>query len=241
MKTYQYIIHFFKQFFWITPFICFLLGYQILNFAYKSHNIDTPHLVGKSLQQALTELSSYTLNVRLLNEKEDIHIPVGTVISQIPLPNQKIKPHQTVLLTTSKHPQQEAAPQFIGQEEDTAEDFLKKNKIRYKKFFLKSLGQEKICISQLPTAGKELSKDGMIIYFSHDTSQMVLFPNLQNQSVQEVKNFLNQYQLIPTVFHTTTQSNKHVCKHCVIKEQKPLPGSFINLQEPFSIQLKVGT
>lgn len=240
MKVYNYIISFFKHFFWILPFICFLLGYQILNFTYRSHNIDTPHLVGKNIQQALIELSAHTLNVRLLNEKEDIHIPVGTVLSQIPLPNQKIKPHQTVLLTTSKHPQQSTTENFIGKQKEEIESFLKQKKIRYKKFFIESLAQEKSCITQFPTAGKALSKDGMILYFSRDTSQMVLFPSFEKQRVEDVKIFLKQYGLTPTIFHTSGHSSKHTCKECVIKEQKPLAGSFVNLKDPFSIQLKVG-
>lgn len=240
MISYKTIFSFFRQFFWTTPFICFLLGYYLLNFFYKSHNIAMPHLVGKQIQQALIELSSHTLNSRILAEKEDPHVPVGTILSQIPLPTQKVKPHQTVLLTTAKHPQQQSALDFKGKQETDIETFLKNHKIRYKKFFIESLTPEKNCITHIPAPGKQLSKDGMILYFSHDTSHMVLFPSFEKQPVEDVKIFLKQYGLTPTIFHTSSHSDKHTCKECTVKEQKPLAGSFVNLKDPFSIQLKVG-
>lgn len=217
------------------------MGYQFLNFMYKSHNIITPHLIGRNIEEALTELSSYTLNTRILSQKEDIHVPAGTVLSQIPLPSQHIKPHQTVFLTTAKHPEQKRALNFKNKLLHEVEPFLQRERIRYKKFFIESVGKNNSCIAQIPEAENPISKDGMIFYFSDETSQKVLFPSFEKQSVEDVKEFLNNYGLTPHIFHTSTQSHNHTCRRCTVKEQKPLPGSFVNLKEPFNIQLKVGT
>lgn len=233
------ITSFLKEFFWITPFLCFLGGYQILNFFFRTHTIQTPCLIGKTVQQSLEILTHSQLNTRLIKEKEDPDLPEGMVLDQTPKPGQHIKPHQTIFLVASKHPAQKSTPQITGLFENEIKQLLKKERIRFKLFGLEVPHPEGLCIAQIPEPGAPLPPEGVISYYSQSNQTLTLFPQLEGLSLQEVLTFLENNGIKPQVFHSTSISNKHNCTYCTVKEQKPLPGSFVNLKEPFSVQLKV--
>ena len=81
----------------------------------------------------------------------------------------------------------------------------------------------------------------MILYFSKDIGKITLFPDLEHSSVQEVKDFLKNYEITPQVFHTKPVDEQHDCSQCFIVEQKPLTGSFVDLKNSLSVQLKVSS
>src|SRR5476649_323079 len=101
-----------KKFLWTLPFICFIAGYLFLTKLYPAKEIETPTVVGKTLQEACTILSHHTLNSRLIALKEDPLLPDSTIISQTPQAGQKIKPNQAVFIVASMQPQKNSAPQY---------------------------------------------------------------------------------------------------------------------------------
>ncbi len=232
------LTEFVKEFYWTVPFLLFLAGYQTFNLFYKTHVIQTPHLVGKTVQESLAVLAQSKMNVRLITQKEDPDLPEGTVLTQIPAPGQKIKPHQTVFIVASKHPETMNTPQLRGKFHDEVVNYLKSEKIRHKTFFIETSRPEGLCLAQIPQAGQPLENDGITLYFATDRNASVLFPDLKGVTVQEAQEFLAQYNITPSVFHLRAHSDNHDCSDCVIKEQKPLAGSFVNLKKPFSVQLK---
>lgn len=235
----QTVSHFLKDFYWTLPFITFLAGYQVFNLFYKTHVIETPHLVGKQIHEAMALLSHSKMNARLIMQKEDADLPEGTILSQIPSPGQSIKPHQTLFLVASKQPLKKATPVLCNRFYNDIIPFLKEHKIRHKAFFIETNHPEGLCIGQIPEAGKPLEKGGVTLYFAIDSNAQALFPDLHGVAVTHVKEFLQQYGITPTLFHINTISEHHQCTHCTVKEQKPLAGSFINSKKPFSVQLKV--
>jgi beta-lactam-binding protein with PASTA domain len=91
-----------QKIFWVVPFIFFLLGYYSLHILYKPKTLAMPHLVDKSVLEALKLLGPEKINIRLINQKEDVHKPDGTILEQMPTAGQMIKPHQTVFLVISQ-------------------------------------------------------------------------------------------------------------------------------------------
>jgi serine/threonine-protein kinase len=228
-----------KEFFWTLPFIFFIVGYQAINLFYKTHSIQTPCLIGKTLQQSLEILADSQLNTRLIKEKEDTDIEEGIVLNQNPAPGQNIKPHQTIFLVASKHPTQKATPQIQGLFYDDIIRSLKEQKIRFKSFFLESNHPEGLCIGQIPEPGQKLAPEGLILYFATTQKTATLFPSFEGLYLEQVASFLESNGIKPKVFHTRTPSKNHDCSYCIVKEQKPLPGSFVNLKNSVSVQLKV--
>jgi len=198
-----------------------------------------PQLIGKSLQEGLTELATAQLNVRLLPTKEDLDSKEGTIISHVPAAGQKVKTHQTVYVVTTSHPAQQSTPSLYGLSLETINQLLHNKKIRYKSFFVASIQQEGLCVGQIPAPKEPLLESGMIIYCSSKNTDHVIFPHLEGISAEEVVLFLKKYRISPRIFHIHAHNENKGCAHCFIKEQRPLPGTLINLHKPFSVQLKV--
>ena len=235
----QTVLSSLKEFYWTIPFLLFLAGYQSFNLFYKTHIIKTPHLVGKTIQESLAILAQSKLNTRLITQKEDPDLQEGTVLSQIPAAGQTIKPHQTIFLVASKHPVGQTTPKVRGLFHNEIVVMLKEKKVRHKAFFLEVPHPEGLCISQIPQEGEPLPSDGLTLYFATDSNAHVLFPALEGLLVEDVIHFLAGYGIEPQIFHLNNPGQKHTCSHCTVKEQKPLPGSFVNLKKPFLVQLKV--
>ena len=118
-------------------------------------------------------------------------------------------------------------------------EFLKEQKIRFKSFFFESHHPEGFCIAQIPKPGDELEPEGLTLYFATTQKTATLFPSFEGLPIDQVQSFLEDNGIKPQIFHTRSVSKHHNCLHCTVKEQKPLAGSFINLKQNFSVQLKV--
>ncbi len=228
-----------KDLYWITPFICFILGYQSFSYFFYRSVIQAPPIVGKTLPEAAVILSQHNLNMRMITEQEDADIPAGTIISQTPQAQSAIKPQQTIFFVLSKKPVQPHIPNVLGTTLDEYSKTLRNLKIRYRTFPVQSDKPEGTCVAQIPTAGKEIPSSGALLYVASQESDVLLFPSYKGKPVAEVKQFLEKYNIGVTVYHTYTTSAHHTCDRCIIFEQKPLAGSFVSLKEPFSVQLKV--
>lgn len=238
-KSIKYVREKSKDLWWILPFLTFYVGYWAPQFFFKTPSFETPALIGKNIHEALVILSEPQLNVRLIAQKEDPTLPEGTVISQIPAPYQQIKRYQAVFVTVSTKPVPIKTPLCQGKFEKEVTTLLTEQKIKWKSFFVQSNHPSGYCIAQNPSAYEPLYDRTMILYFSKDIGKTVIFPDLQNSSIEDVKKFLNNYGIKPEIFHTKTVNKDHKCTYCTVLEQKPIAGTFVNLKEPFSVQLKV--
>ena len=121
-----------KKFLWTLPFVCFIAGYLFLTKLYPVKEIETPVVVGKTLQEACTTLARHNLNSRLIALKEDPLLPDGTIISQTPHAGQKIKPNQAVFIVASTQPEKNSAPDYVQKPLSEFEPELTAQNIRAK-------------------------------------------------------------------------------------------------------------
>lgn len=237
--THSFFSKYFKDLYWVTPFVCFILGYQCFALFFYRSVIETPPIIGKTLSEATTILSNSNLNMRMITEQEDPDIPAGTIISQTPRAHSAIKPQQTVFFVLSKKPAQPRVPDVRGTTFDHYSKTLRDLKIRYRTFLVQSDKTEGTCLSQIPAAGNEIPTSGALLYIASSESDALLFPSCKGKSITEVKQFFDKYNIPVTIYHTHETSDYHTCDRCIVLEQKPLAGSFVSLKEPFSVQLKV--
>ena len=237
--TRSFFSKYFKDLYWVTPFVCFILGYQCFAVFFYRSVIQAPPIIGKTLPEAATILSKNNLNMRMITEQEDPDIPAGTIISQTPRAHSAIKPQQTIFFVLSKKPAQPRIPDVRGTTFDDYSKKLSDLKIRYRTFPVQSDKPEGTCLAQIPTSSNEISTSGALLYIASSAADVLLFPSCKGKSVTEVKQFFDKYNIPVNIYHTHSTSDHHTCDRCIIFEQKPLAGSFVSLKEPFSIQLKV--
>ncbi len=204
-------------------------------------SVETPSLIGKNINYAAKMLSQYNLNLRIIAEKEDADLPEGTIISQTPAKQQKVKPQQSVFCVVSYRTQTVHAPCLVNNQVKQVDELLKKEKIRNKSYCLTSKYPEGTCIAQIPSAQEPLQYQSMITYLSAGNKKTALFPSFKGESVDEVVEFLDKHSIKPSVLHTKQVDTHHNCTNCIVIDQKPLAGSLVDLSKPLPVHLQVNS
>ncbi len=228
-----------KDYLWTLPFLSFLLGYQLLSFITVTDNLTNPAIIGLPLSQAVKALSDHNLNPRIVAEKEEPDLPEGTVLQQTPAAQQKVRPNQPIFLVVSKKPKKIIAPFLLNKTKDGAESALHQLSVRAKIYELSAQTPIETCIGQSPDAEETIENKKMILYVSTGKNTLMLFPNLKGAIMHDVQNCLNNYNFTTKIFHTYPTDANHQCTTCVVVDQKPLPGSIVDVRKPVYVQLQV--
>ena len=228
-----------KQYLWTFPFLSFIFGYQFLSFITVSNNLPNPSIMGLPLAQAITILSDNNLNPRIMAEKEEPDLPEGTVLSQTPAAHQRVKPNQPIFLVVARKPKKIPAPSLLGTSVDEATLALHRVNVRPKTYELFSPAPKGTCVGQMPGAQEPVADKKMILYISAGKNPLMLFPSLKGALMSDVQTCLSSYNFTAKVFHTRPVEPDHQCSSCYVVDQKPLPGSIIDIRKPGYVQLQV--
>lgn len=231
-----------KNILWLLPFICFLSGYVAMRLFFSPPSLQTPALVGCSLEQALAKLSAADINIRIVKYKEAADIAPGTIISQSPLAKSSIKKHQTVYCVVSRSPEIQLAPQLVGKSWSEIKPLLEHRNVQAKLFHLAHHSKPETCIAQFPAPDMPLRDKNMIIYISQSMQKPVIWPSFKNKPVTEVTEFLDKHTLKATLIHTIEVDEHHHCDQCKVIDQRPVAGALVTCtseKKPL-IQLQVG-
>ena len=229
-----------KNYLWIAPFFCFILGYSLSQWLFRIDSIPTPHIVGKYVHEAIPILSQYKLSIRLINQKDEINIPEGIILSQTPQPGKPIKPYQPLFIVTTKKPQATKAPLCIGKHIDTIVSELEQQKITPRIYQLTHTYPENICFAQSPEPGECIEKNSIILYISADNTKPIIWPHFIGLPLGAVSSFLEEHNIQPYIINDTPLLNTPINTYTVI-DQRPLAGTLITLDEKnaLSVQLRI--
>jgi beta-lactam-binding protein with PASTA domain len=227
-----------KYFLWITPFFSFLIGYFFLYSFIRKKEIITPRFIGRKVQEGLLVASKCGLNVRVLREQEDVDLPAGIVIEQIPSPGQKIRPNQHIFVSVSKKPKIPKAPDVVGLKVSDITKQLSKLGVQHSSFFLSLPYPKETCIAQAPCVGSLLTKRKLTTYISEGTTKLFIVPDLCGCDFDEVKEFLENEKVAVDVFYAGKTKNKKNFAN-IVSDQKPMPGSIVDLNKPLFMQIQV--
>lgn len=231
-----------KSYKWLIPFCGFLVGYGIAHHFFFITQVEVPLVIGKTVDQVLGIVTERNLTVRLLYYREESEIPQGTILSQIPCAYQKVKPHQSLFVVVAMRPQEKGVPDMRGKSRDIIRNELAALGIEEHCYYLPlqyPMGQ---CIAQIPMPGESLSVGSLVCYLADTSTERVIWPNLVGKRVEDVKEFFRLHKIDTEVIHTTAINAQHVCSHCLVVNQRPLPGAIINLTQhtqPLLVQLQV--
>lgn len=227
-----------KSFLWIAPFIAFLLGYQLLRFVSHTETIEVPSILGMHIHDAIRILSADKLNVRILDEKIDPDVQEGIIISQAPTAGQKVKPHQSVFLVLTRKPPKLKAPSFYGLTLSQAQALAHTKGIEIHSSFVESNHPADTCFAQSFLAGQELPQKSITLYCSSGTTTNRIFPDLTGRTLEEVRFFLESQGITISITNPDAVLGG-VKATSVVKEQRPLAGSIVDIAKSLSVQLTV--
>lgn len=229
-----------NKFLWIAPFVFFLVGYSCMSILYQPKTVETPVLIGKTIQEAMRITAPKNLSIRLLDEKEDSELPAGTIISQNPVACCPIKANQSIIVVVSKKTVRKT-PNLIGKQLDNITQDLKNTDFQCRYYEVAGTQPSGTCIAQDPSPGAIATDSVVTIYLCNGQTEPYLFPDFRNKSVQTVQNFLTGTPATIDILHTHEQPDDHTCSACIVIEQRPRAGSIITLdpKRPMHVQLRV--
>ena len=223
---------------WLLPFLSFLAGYALVYKFSHRETVQAPTVVGLPLSQAVKILSKYTLNARILAEKEDNDLPEGSVITQSPLPGQKVKAHQSMFLVVTCHAEKSHAPLLSGLTLTEAQARAQENNIRLKTHYLQAQLPHNTCIAQDIAAQEELDTPTLLAYVSQGTTSLRIFPLLKQKKVSTVTQFLKNYG-IKAIIRSADGQPVTPTKNLQVIEQYPVAGTLVDIKKLPSVHITV--
>ncbi|MCK4499110.1 PASTA domain-containing protein [Candidatus Babeliales bacterium] len=228
-----------KQFFWLSPFFLFLFGYYGAQHFVRKREVAAPHVVGKSVKQALLSVSNCGLNLRFLREQVDSDLPEGTILEQVPKHGDMVRLNQHVFVTVSKCQPPIKSPLVLGFTHEVITAESKKLGIQSKMCWLESYHPKNLCFAQSPGLGQSLEKRQLLAYLSLGHCKLFTFPDLKEQSLFQVREFLEKEGVTVDVFHPDKIAADHSCDKCIVYDQKPMAGAIVDMAKRLYVQLAV--
>lgn len=231
-----------KNFLWVIPFLSFTFGYWIMHHIMHIPEITIPHLVGKHVYTVLPIVTDNNLNLRLIDQKEEIDLPEGIILNQTPAAGTIIKQNQPIFIVTTKKPPCIHAPQWIGYTIKELQNQLKPHSISTRIYYLPHIYPEQQCFAQSPHHNEPLENNKMILYISSGNNKPIIWPDFACVCLQEVLNFLEYYQIKPYIINDSQALNNRSDEYMVI-DQRPFAGTLLTLDQnqPLSVQLRVAS
>ncbi len=217
------------KYIWLVPFLSFLAGYFIMTTIYKERVLETPNLIGLSVQEALVRINTADtgLGIRLIAEKEHAELPSGTIIEQSPKPQTKIKSHQHIACIVSKAPST-AMPLLIGKKTKDIKQELDDRRMNGKIYYMVSREPIGTCIAQDPAPNTPISSAiTATLYLSKGTAEAYTLPDLTGTTSRKAQDMLASHGITTTVTHVSGDHEGPCSNTCIIVEQRPKPGTIL--------------
>jgi beta-lactam-binding protein with PASTA domain len=230
-----------KNLLWLFPFLTFAIGYIFASLFLNNPTLQAPDIIGKSMYDAIKLCSNHQLHLYILEEKIDEHMPSGTIISQRPHQGTQIKSNQALYVVATKNPPCPKTPLCIGMNQKEVQALCNTNGIKARVHFVQSNLPVESCIAQWPSQNCDLPAKKMIIYCSQPEQKLYVFPNFLHENALKAHEFLSSYEITPSYYY---QNKLCVCTpqeldSYTIVQQRPLSGTFIDLQKKISIRFEV--
>lgn len=180
----------------VTALLIVLLTIFFYNFRGTSADfIKTPELVGKTLEQADEICVEAGITVLVSNEVEKSGYPMGSIVSQTPNKNEKIKSGDTVKVVINKKSDAQL-PDYKGQMYKDVRQELKDAGYETEINFEESKADKDTVLRQSPKAGTKLEKgETVTLYVSNGARRnenMISVPDVGRKTYKEAKEILEQ-------------------------------------------------
>ena len=230
---------FLNRFFWITPFLSFILGYLFISIIFPKKEFIVPNLTGKSLQNSLYILSNKSLNLNMLKELVVKDLPEGTILSQVPAAGNKVKKNQNIFVTVSKKPKASKVPDFIDLDSKTINEQSSSLNISPRFYWLETLYPINKCFAQTPRPEQDLDDKKVILYLSKGLNSFYIIPNFKGCSFDSLNEYIDSEKVNLDFYAKNEKILTRNKKELFVAEQKPMPGSIVDLSKRLYLQVQV--
>lgn len=236
LSTHVKIAMVMQKYLFVIPFFCFIVSYSIMYKVCVIRDIKTPYLIGKYTHEALSLVAQNDLTIKLMEQKEDVDIPEGIIINQIPSAESLIRSGQSIFVVTTKKPQKKPVLQYVGLTIDDIIPLCEKAEVKYHIHYVSHLFPRGTCFAQYPQQGQCIEKNTIILYISSGNNKPVIWPRFIGKNVGEVSEFLCEYGMEPHIVCNTPNA-----VHAVVVDQRPMAGTLLTLddQKAVSVHLRV--
>ncbi len=224
---------------WITPFLGFLLGYFILSGFFGKKDVLVPNITGKTIQESLRILSQNSLKLTLLKEIDVLDLPQGTILSQNPAKDFKIKSGQSVFVTVSKKPTTQITPNFFNVSYSKINKIISKQNLKTEIHWLESYLPSKNLIAQYPLPGDSLDNKKLILYLSKGSCNFFIVPNFKGCSLSNLREAIDDSNVTLELFYKNTDYSYKSEDEIFVFDQKPIAGSIVDLSKKLYLQILV--
>ena len=174
--------------FFIILFLSTILSFRII---IKGEMVTLPNLIGKTLEEASSELARRKLSVVQTVAQFDTQWERGKIISQEPSPGSKIKINRVVKVTLSAGTEKVLVPRLIGRNFQNSNQILKEARLKTGKVsqvHTSEYAAGKI-ISQYPQAATEVGSNSPIsvLISQGEKEEKYLMPDLIGKKAEIVR------------------------------------------------------
>jgi eukaryotic-like serine/threonine-protein kinase len=231
---------------WIALAAALGLAYWSFDWAIGAaiHNrrvVKVPDLGGKSLNDALTQLSPLHLGIAKDGEQFDKSFPAGTIVRQNPPKDMEVREGRIVRVTVSQGGESLFVPDIIGQPLRNAQTALQNAGLNMGEIDRRpSLRFEKdVVMATDPAASQAVSKNALvnlIVSGGAPGADVQLTPDFVGKNVNDVKAWAASHQ-IPVVTREENDLGKGAGE---VLTQSPAADSSIRLGETLTIVVNAG-
>ncbi|MCA6072815.1 MAG: PASTA domain-containing protein [Endomicrobium sp.] len=178
--------------------IYFAFNMIMSSLVHSKKEIVTPNVVGKSLYNALEELSKEGFGIKKDGEEPNQNVPTGTILRQNPLAGMTVRGGKIIRVTLSQGGEIIYVPDLIGQTIRSADIALRYATLVMGEVSRKfSISAEKgIVISQDTVAGSKVDKDSVVNIVVSDgmpPEGIILMPNFINKNIERAKTWAEEH------------------------------------------------
>jgi serine/threonine-protein kinase len=174
--------------------IAFYFAFNIIMSAlvHSKKEVVLPNVVGKSIYDAMEELSNAGFGLKKDSEEFNQNVPVGVILRQNPSAGMNVREGKLVRVTTSRGGEMIYVPNLVGQTARSADISLRYSTLVMgevsKKYSLKAC--KGIVLSQDIAAGSSVDKDSVINIVVSDgppPEGVILMPDFVNKNFEEAE------------------------------------------------------
>lgn len=222
------------------PFLSFCIGYLLVQWLHAPSVLSTPSLIGLTMPQA-ARLCQPHLALRVIQAVNDAQLPDGTVLRQMPVAGQKIKTHQIISVVISAQPAHDQAPDYVGKSLEECTAHAQQQNYTLQIYPIPSTTPKNTCLAQIPAPGKSFNTNtqAITLYMSAPEPDWWVIPQYVHKTIAQIQEYISTDLVTLHIIHTDTMPTQHTCHHCVVIDQRPLPGSIIKGNNKQTITLYV--
>lgn len=203
----------------------------------RGKDVQIPNLTNLTMEQAKTEAQKVKLKVELLEEKFDVTIPTGQIITQDPKyqDNFKVKEGSTIKVTLSKGQEMITIPKLVGKTKDEVMQILKELQIeaKYEEKNSDTIPKNNIIEQSIPENTEILAGSPIVITVSTGKEQIQV-PDLSGKTEADAKSAITAAKLKYKATLKTSDTSK---ANGVVVNQSISAGSTVDKDTEITITI----